>query len=345
MNDIQVIGRATIPAITSVEESGVVHRLGELRDFSWSEQLKSFMGSGSGFSASWVQLADQEVLEPHTHPVLSMMVFYAGSGQMIGDITRPLAGDEVVVVPPGCLHGFVGGPGGLYALSIQFAHGLYSTPDEPRVVFSQEQDSLDGLVELSEQRAAAFASRTALAAMAGAIQASAAKRRAFVAALEVWLNGVDALVASSYATCSDARYHSAFRESLLEVVQHRTARRDGETKLIRDSALQALTNWFTYQMYVLDNAEKTAVLALVVHKVNAIVKKGLGHVLGERQSLEAFGPTVSDPDARAAWGIALLHHATPQTYARCKKLIGEAWDMADAMLDRLATVTLSGRAP
>src|SRR5688572_8670046 len=88
MNDVQIIKRAAIPAITSIEEGGEVHLLGELRDFNWSEPLKVFLGSGSGFSASWVQLAHDEVLKPHTHPVLSMMVFYAGKGQMIGDLSQ-----------------------------------------------------------------------------------------------------------------------------------------------------------------------------------------------------------------------------------------------------------------
>src|SRR5687768_13892742 len=110
--DIQIVKRDTIPPITTVEEGGELHHLGELRDFSWSEPLRSFMGAGSGFSASWVQLAHREVLEAHTHPVLSMMVFYAGKGELIGDLCQPLEGDEVVVVPPGCQHGFIGGPPG-----------------------------------------------------------------------------------------------------------------------------------------------------------------------------------------------------------------------------------------
>ena len=126
---------------------GITHNLGELRDFSWSEPLKSFMRDDSGFSASWVQLAHEEVLDPHTHPVLSMMVFYAGAGELIGDLQRPLVGDEVVVVPPGCLHGFIGGAPGLYALSIQFAQGLYTSPAKPRVVFSKADESLGGLLD------------------------------------------------------------------------------------------------------------------------------------------------------------------------------------------------------
>ena len=42
MNGIQIIKRDSIPPITTIEEGGVLHRLGELRDLSWSEPWKAF---------------------------------------------------------------------------------------------------------------------------------------------------------------------------------------------------------------------------------------------------------------------------------------------------------------
>lgn len=339
MNDVQIIKRAAIPAITSIEEAGEVHQLGELRDFSWSEPLKTFLGSGSGFSASWVQLAHEEVLKPHTHPVLSMMVFYAGAGQMIGDLSQPLGGDEVVVVPAGCLHGFVGGPPGLYALSIQFAGGLYSTPERPRVVFSRDEESLARLLELSQRRAQSFRTKPMFELLGSGTLASASKRRAFLEALRVWLDGMETLSVSRYASCNDPLFQPAFREHLLTFIEPGKARvSTGGSK--RDPALEALTHWFSHQMYVLDNAEKTAIVCLVVDKVNALLRSGVARAWGEPLAGELFGALGRDGDAALARGVELLAHGTPAMYARWLELVAEAWDMADTVTERVAAVTL-----
>lgn len=341
MNDVQIIKRAAIPAITSIEEGGEVHQLGELRDFNWSEPLKSFMGSGSGFSASWVQLAHEEVLKPHTHPVLSMMVFYAGKGQMIGDLSRSLEGDEVVIVPAGCLHGFVGGPPGLYALSIQFARGLYTTPEQPRVVFSKDDESLTHLLELSEQRAAALQAKPLFELLRDPALRTA-KRHALHDALRVWLDGMEPLAVSRYATCNDPLYQPAFREHLLAFIEPGSGR-SARGKLARDPALEALTHWFSHQMYVLDNAEKTAIVCLVVDRVNALLRDAVSRAWGEALTSELFGALGRDADTRMARGVELLTHGTPAMYSRWQELVSEAWDMAEAMTERVAAAAV-GRA-
>src|SRR3954471_12839779 len=126
--EIRIINREVIPLIQEVEQGGGVHELGELRDFRWSEQLRAFMPDAAEFSISWVQLDPDEILEPHTHPIQTMLVISGGSGKVIGDLRLPLKKGDIVVVPAGCAHGFVGGPERLSGLSIQFGEGLYSDP-------------------------------------------------------------------------------------------------------------------------------------------------------------------------------------------------------------------------
>src|SRR5687767_1068807 len=156
MDQIQVVSRNAIPPIQSVEQDGVVHQLGELRDFRWNALLRDFMPASSGFSVSWVRLGYREVLEPHVHPIQSMMVFYAGSGTILGDLERSVAKDDVVIVPAGCKHGFIGGPNGLQALSIQFGEGLYTTPEKPRVEFVDPENSVNGLLAYNQRRIEEF---------------------------------------------------------------------------------------------------------------------------------------------------------------------------------------------
>jgi hypothetical protein len=239
----------------------------------------------------------------------------------------------------------VGGPPGLYALSIQFAGGLYSAPEQPRVVFAKEEASLKQLVEFSERRAAAFAKKPIFEFIKGTQFTNDIKRRTFLDALRIWTNGTEALAASRYASCNDPMYQSAFREHLFALSGRDAdqSRALSAPRLPRDARLEALTSWFAYQMYVLDNAEKTAIVSLVVDQVNASLRRSLSPALGERQLKLAFGSQARDADARIARGVTLLNHATPGMYARLRELVGEAWDMAEAMAERLTAVTLAAR--
>jgi hypothetical protein len=123
MDQIQVVSRDSIPPIQSAEREDAVRELGELRDFRWNSLLREFMPASSRFSVSWVRLAYGEVLAPHAHLIQSMMVCYSGSGTILGDLEGPIAKDDVVIVPGGCKHGFVGGPSGLQAILIRFGEG------------------------------------------------------------------------------------------------------------------------------------------------------------------------------------------------------------------------------
>jgi hypothetical protein len=124
MEQIQVISRDAIPPIQSAEQDGVVHELGKLRDFRWNSLLRDFMPASSRLSVSWVRLGYGEALAPPVHPIQSLMICYAGSGVILGDLEGRVAKDDVVVVPAACKHGFVGGPNGFEAILIQLGEGL-----------------------------------------------------------------------------------------------------------------------------------------------------------------------------------------------------------------------------
>jgi mannose-6-phosphate isomerase-like protein (cupin superfamily) len=340
---IEVIKRDTIPPIRTVEEGGQIHYLGELRDFRWSEPLRAFMQDASRFSASWVELGYREVLKPHTHPVLSLMVFYRGAGELIGDLRRSIGKDDVVVVPPGHLHGFVGGPPGLYALSIQFSAGLYTKPEEPRVVFSSSDHSLTSLVAASERRATELTRRPMFRLLADGSLASERKRAAFLAGLRLWTDRVRTMSLARTVTCDDPKYVPAPPSVHLAGGGPPSSRPDSWRTIpeVRDPTLDALTGWFSYQMFVLDNVEKAAVVHLAVEGFNAVCRRHVARVLGTKLSDAYFG--AEDEAGRNATDVArLLGHETPATYSRLERIVAEAWDMAEAISDRIADITRAG---
>ncbi len=230
--EFRIVKRDAIPAITSVEHDGVRHTLGELRDFRWSEALRAFMPDPAAFSVSWVALAHGETLAPHVHPIQSMMVVYAGSGRMLGDLNRAIAQGDVIVVPPGRLHGFTGGPEGLFALSIQFGEGLYTAPESPRVVFTAQQNSLEALLATNAKRALGFVDRPIFELLGDGTLENGRCFDACSSALELWRHGTRDLMLLRQVNSGDARYEAAFRPAAAAVVadRERPLERPGATQ-------------------------------------------------------------------------------------------------------------------
>jgi hypothetical protein len=123
MDQIQVVPRDAIPPMQSVEPDVATHELRELRDFRWNVLLREFMPASSRVSICWVKLGPGEELPPRANPLQALMVLYGGSGRLVGALERALEKDEVVVLPAGCRHGFIGGPDGLQAVLIQIGDG------------------------------------------------------------------------------------------------------------------------------------------------------------------------------------------------------------------------------
>jgi hypothetical protein len=346
MDQLQVVSRNAIPPIQNVAEGGKVHELGELRDFRWNDHLREFMPDPRRFSVSWVRLEHGEILQPHVHPIQSLMIFYSGSGEILGDLCRPVAKEDVVVVPAGCAHGFVGGPGGLHALSIQFGEGLYTVPEKPRVTFTDQEQTLAGLLAYNERRLKEFGERAIFDLLADGTLEDPVRRRAYLDHLQIWVDGNQALLFSRQASCVDSLYRSMFLRHMHEELGHDVLHQDRadatETASgARDAIMEAITDWFAHQMYVLDDAEKTAIIHLVIENASAEYHRQAKPVLARYVNDEYFDVHVEGDADHAAMGMALLAAETPRTYARLERIVGEAWDMIGAMTDRVVELTRS----
>jgi quercetin dioxygenase-like cupin family protein len=135
----RVIRKRAIPSIQTIDKGGVTRLLGEFRDFRWNAELRAVFSATADLSLSWAHLLHREQLDAHTHAIQSMMVIYEGEGRVFGDLRSPLRAGDVLVVPPGCVHGFEGGPAGLWAMTVQLDEGgFYTNPEKPRVTFVDE---------------------------------------------------------------------------------------------------------------------------------------------------------------------------------------------------------------
>lgn len=141
LTEVTVIARNDIPAIHSITQDGVVHHVGELRDFRWHDTLREFMPSAKLISFSWVSLKPGDRLLPHEHPMQGMIIIVKGSARLTGQINRTLNEGDIVITPPNCSHGFDCGDEEAYGLSIQFEEGIYTDPENARVKFLEDEKS------------------------------------------------------------------------------------------------------------------------------------------------------------------------------------------------------------
>lgn len=312
-NPITIVARDDIPALYSVEHEGKIHHIGKLQDFHWQETLKNFMPPAAEFSISWVSLQANEIVEPHVHPTQSMIIFYLGSGRMLGQKPQPLHAGDIVIVPPGCEHGFGGGSERLEGFSIQFSHGLYTNPNNPRVAFSEDQTQVHHLRQYHEQRLQQFSQHPLLTSLSNAVQ-NPQQLHCLLTCMHLWNHHINTLP---------------------------FARDDYDkntTQPIFDPILEALIDWFPYQMLVLDRAEKTLLINWVIADA-----KDTYHRLVRTQ--------VSDGSYQLHfqhhWAIDLknntlnahyLHHLSLETYQRLKEVLVQAWNNFTAMCDRMYVI-------
>src|SRR5262249_36783357 len=126
----RIIRREEIPTLRTAIVDGVQHNLGILKDFRAHPDLCSFLPEDARLAMSWVRLEPEERLDVHVHPIESMIVVAHGAGRTLGDLESPFSDGDIILIPRGCAHGFVGaGDWGFWALSAQFeARGLYEDP-------------------------------------------------------------------------------------------------------------------------------------------------------------------------------------------------------------------------
>src|SRR5437764_15418605 len=96
---IVIVRRQDIPAISDIVENGVVHSLGEHRDFRRNPALAAFIPENARLAMSWTRLTRGQRLEPHVHPIRSMILICDGSGRLLGDRDEPAGEGDTVIAP------------------------------------------------------------------------------------------------------------------------------------------------------------------------------------------------------------------------------------------------------
>lgn len=344
---IFIVGRSEIPSLTSVIVNGVEHSLGILKDFRKHPRLSRFLPEHGRLSLAWVHLEPAEVLDVHVHPTASMIVMCHGSGRTLGDCEASMIEGDIVAIPPGCRHGFVGtGERGLWALSIQFeGNGLYEDPAHSRVHFvAPARRNAEHLAQRNDELARDHTNNPLFTLIRSPQITDKSCRARLFDCIQVWSNCFHRLLLIRSATTELEQFQSLFERHLIEEFDHSAtlaAERQREAQRIWDPVLDATAHWFLWKMLTLDNRGKTVLVHLVLETGAAVFHAVANPILSPYRETEYFEVHDEADREHRDMGLELLNGIDDNECRELERLQQEGWDMLNTLCARMATLAAS----
>ncbi|WP_437323271.1 cupin domain-containing protein [Sorangium sp. So ce381] len=342
LNKVTVIRREAIPTLRSVIVDGKEHGLGLHKDFRRDPVLSQFIPDNTRLSMAWVHLEPGETLDAHEHPIETMIVMCAGQGRMFGDVTTELLEGDVVAIPRGCAHGFVGaGTHGYWALSIQFeARGLYERPDDALVSFKDESASqYEELLRRNDRYMEEHKSNAIFRFVESERVNDAAQRGRLIDTIQVWSGYFQKVIMSRMVFGRDERYLALARQHFAGEYGHDenlAASRHGKGAPVWDPLLEACSAWFASKMLSIDDAEKTVLVHLVLEGAATVFHRVAHPIMAKFNETDHFAVHDLADDGHLEMGLEVLKGLSPAAYARCLRIQKEGWDMLNALTARMA---------
>lgn len=169
-----------------------------------------------------------------------------------------------------------------------------------------------------------------------------AKRRVFFSCVQVFSRHFQTMLYARQAHCGDERYRPLFLRHLREEIGHDEilAKDRGREDVFWDPLVESAAAWFISRMSICDNVEKLAVIHLVLESSGAY----MGSI--SRDAMRRFGGTsyfeLHDEVDQSHITLALepLERQSPETLARVRVVVEQAWRVLDMWFDRVVELVL-----
>ena len=335
------IPRDQLESIHEVVVNGVTENLGVLKNFGANKILKSKLPEY--FSAAWVHLKSGERLNNHKHESDSMIIMTEGEGFATGAVEKDLIAGDIVYIPAGETHGFMGGGReGFWALSIQFEDmSLYEDANNPKVAFigndiAHKDSALDKLHSLNEECIANFKKNEIFSKEVSELMSEKERLAILKDCLQVMSDSFQRLMFSRMALSKDEKYRKIFFEHFIDELGHDTdlkAERDNREKTW-DPILEASTFWFFGKNFLIDDPERVVMIQMVLEKGASLF---YGHFSKKLDIKSDHIEKHCDMDeGHDKLGVDLLEQESDQKLESLQGLLKESWSMLDLFLGRTA---------
>lgn len=198
------------------------------------------------------------------------------------------------------------------------------------------ESKLSSLLELNNQRYNDFTQRPFFQMIASEDLKNPNLREEFFNYMQIFADNFQTMLFARQATCRDEKFYPTFLQHLKEEIGHDDLLRNRKNPQKKwDPILAGISSWFIYQMMILDNAEKTAVMHLVLEVAGDYYHSYGNRMLSSYINSDYYETHEEHDENHAEMGVALLEGYTEATYKRMYTLINESWDMIIAMIDRV----------
>ncbi len=348
-----VVSVGEIPALATVEAGGEKHVLGLVRDFSRHPLLTKFLAQQPrGVQLSWVRLGPMEVLEPHVHPIDSMIVITTGSGVLLGgNAEAPLTSGDVVLVPRTCPHGFRGAaPEGFTALSFQFGErSLYGNAEDPLVRFLDEAPlpaekvvDIDTLLSNNARYRKRFERFLEAEFVVTPWLRAKERRSSFLRYLRLWSDAFQRILFLRVVFTEHPTHAALAHQHLAEEFGHNAMLdSSGATRPAWDAAYEATLAWFQWKLLRSSDLERIVLVNLVTEGAADEFYKTLSSELDPERTSPHFKAHDGVDCAHEQMGLELLVGLPERQYAELANLQHQGWEMMTRVIHRGAELARS----
>ena len=346
------VTRDSIPAIYSVKIGEEIHNLGILKDFRAHLDLKNVLPETGRPSFSWVHLKNEEVLNPHVHPIASMIIVCKGDVMSLGDVVVHLTEGDVFFIPPNTVHGFKGLNQGFWGLSIQFEkRGLYEDINDPLANFveknenyftpSKENSNFLTLQDKNQVFAQKFATNSLFTFLNDKKNQTETIRENFLSFFQIWSNSFQRMVLLRSALCYNVNHQVIADQHLQEEFGHNS---DFISKnSFKDPVLQAVSDWFPWKMLSLSEEEKIVLVHLVIEASATIFYENIPSFIAMSAFCDKhFAIHQKLDESHEKLGNSLLERLDSQIYDYLFVIQREGWEMIGQVFERICVLLKQG---
>ena len=350
-SQVILVRRDDVPSIRTVVVEGVEHWLGHVKDFTNNVALVEFLPKDNRISMAWVRLEAGERLDEHIHPVESMILMCEGSARTLGDVRETMLSGDILLVPPGKLHGFVGmPPDGFWGLSIQFdSRGLYEDVTDPWATFSFETTVSAGrgsvaeeLFRRNEEYMERFDKHRLFALVRNGLLSGAEAKTRFLDCFQVWSDYFQKMVLARAMTSQQRSFEELAWLHLFEELGHNRDLAKSRVKLrsVFDPILEATCAWFPAKIERVGDAEKVVLSHVVVEASATFFYKHLRPVMVETGVKEHFDSHSVADNGHVEMGYAFLRKLHLEDGRSLFEIQRQGWAMLMAVMGRIAELVV-----
>lgn len=344
------VERGEVPSIHSVDKDGETFFLGVQKDFRRNPLLAHFIPENGRLAIAWVHLGKEEILQPHVHPIDSLILVAKGLVKSLGDTQLDLQEGDIFVIPAKSVHGFKGmGEHGFWGLSIQFEEqGLYEDSCNPLVEFSEEQivTAQEEVLNLSQllRRNIYYLNlfrQNKLFELLNKNQGSQITLDRFMRVFQVWSNYFQRMVLLQYINATDSEVQKIAEEHLVEEFGHNIELRKslGGLQPIWDPILESLSGWFSWVIPTIDQRERIVLIHLVIENCATVFYEVTTPIFNSQNSAEHFKHHSVHDNSHAELGLSVLEGLSPREYKGLSVIQEKGWKTLISLFERMADLT------